>query len=422
MIKIAWRNIWRNRRRALITMASVFFAAFFSILMISFQGGAFYKMIDNTLRTQAGHIQIHAQGYWEEKVTDNFMFVDSATLLRLEHIPNIQNVSPRLETFALASSESNSKGIAIVGISPQKEAEKSNLPSRMRKGAYLSENDDGILIGEGVASYLNVTVGDTLALIGQGYHGSSAAGLFPIRGVVKLITNEMDYGVGYVTLPSVQYFIDMPEGYSGILISILNNKRLDETVERICGLLLEKNNQENKNGSPEVDKVRWLVGDYEVLPWHITMERLLETEKSDRMIGVVVIFILYVIVGFGILGTVIMITNERLHEFCVMISIGMTRMKLSATIVLELLIMSFIGVFLAYCVTLPIAHWFHAHPIEVTGGMAEMFIDYGMEPLLPLSIEPSIFTNQITTVLVIVAVTLIYPVRKIMKLNISEQK
>ena len=429
MIRISWRNIWRNRRRALITMASVFFAAFFSILMICFQGGAFSKMIDNTLRTQAGHIQIHAKGYWEEKITENFMFMDAATLLYMERIPNIDNVSPRLETFALAASETNSKGIALVGISPQKEAVKSNLPSRVKKGVYLTETDDGVLIGEGVAKYLNVTVGDTLALIGQGYHGASAAGLFPIRGIVKLITNEMDNGVAYLTLPSVQFFMDMPDGYSGVLISIINNKRLDETMRDICehlfltGKDLSLTGKEDpENQQIKVENQIWEAGGYEVLPWHFTMERLLETEKSDRMIGVVVIFILYVIVGFGILGTVVMLTNERRHEFCVLISIGMTRLRLSATIVCELLIMSFIGVFLAYGVTLPIAHWFHAHPIQVTGGMAEMFIDYGMEPLLPLSIEPSIFTNQITTVLVIVALTLIYPVRKIMKLKISENK
>jgi len=435
-------------------MASVFFAAFFSILMISFQSGTFGQMIDNTLRTQAGHIQIHAKGYWEDKSADNFMFMDAATLLRLEEIPNIENVSPRLETFAMAASEANSKGIALIGISPEKEAVKSNLPSRIREGAYLAETDDGILLGEGVARYLSVAVGDTLALIGQGYHGSSAAALFPIRGIVKLITQEMDNSLAYLTRCAAQSFIDMPDGYSGILISITDGKRLNETTEAIKNQLSASHNQPSASphqssashnqpsasphqssasqnqpsASPHQSSASlnhlsdYHDVDYEVLSWHFTMERLLETEKSDRMIGVVVIFILYVIVGFGILGTVVMLTNERRREFCMMISLGMTRLKLAITVVIELLIMSLMGVVFAFGVSFPIAIWFNAHPIEITGKMAEMFIDYGMEPILPLSIESSIFTNQITAVLVIVAITLTYPVRKIMKLKIASNR
>ena len=129
VFKIAWRNIWRNRRRAVITMASVFFAVFFCILMMGLNEGVWDKMIDNTLKTQAGHIQIHNKAYWEDKTIDNFMFMDKATISKLENINNIENVSPRIETFALACHGAVNKGIALMGVSPEKEAQKSNLPS-----------------------------------------------------------------------------------------------------------------------------------------------------------------------------------------------------------------------------------------------------------------------------------------------------
>ena len=424
LLRLSWRNIWRNRRRAVITIASVFFAVFFCVLMMGFQKGVWDRMVDNMLRTQTGHIQIHAKGYWEDKIIDNFMFMDTATLSALENISDIENVSPRVELFAMAAVGSISKGIAIVGISPQKESQKSNLPSRIVDGNYLSETDEGILIGEGLAKYLKVSVGDTIALIGQGYHGASAAGLFPIRGVLKLMTSEMDNSVTYISLPAAQYFIEMPDGYSGVLISIKNNNKLDEVIKVIsCQLSAISReytaDKEMLNQVQHDDSQQLKTENYEVLSWHFTMERLLQTAESDKAFGVIVLFILYVIVGFGILGTVIMLTNERIREFCVMISLGMPRLKLAAVISIELLIMSLIGVLLAFAVTLPVGYWYALNPIKISGSMAEMYTQYGMEPVLPMSVNPSIFTDQMSIVLVIVLLTVIYPINKIFKLKIT---
>jgi len=212
--------------------------------------------------------------------------------------------------------------------------------------------------------------------------------------------------MAYTTLKAAQDFIDMPNGYSGILISINNDKRLDEIIKNITEKLSTTDNSNN----------------YDVLSWHFTMERLLQQAGTDEAFGSVLMLILYIIVGFGILGTVIMMTNERKREFGMMISLGMPRIKLAATTVFELLVMSFAGVILALGVTLPTAYWFNIHPIQMTGDMATMLVEYGMEPVMPTAVETSIFTNQITIILIIVVIVVIYPIRKIMKLKITESK
>jgi len=405
MLKLIWRNIWRNRRRAIIMMASVFLAVLCCVIMMSFQDGMYSRMIDNVLKTQAGHIQIHAKGFWEEKFIDNFMFMDAETISQFENIDGIENVSPRVETFAMAASHSVSKGIAVIGISPKKEAVKSKLPERLIAGEYLSENDDGVIIGEGLANFLKVSIGDTLAFIGQGYHGSSAAGLFPIRGIAKFVINEMNNSTAYATLQAVQQFIDMPDGYSGILISLKDNKRLNETIETIKTKLYTLNSN-----------------NYEVFSWHFTMESLLQTAKSDKAMGMIILYILYLIVGFGILGTVIMMTTERKREFCVIISLGMSRMKLAVIIACELLVMSILGLLAAFVITVPAAFWFKTHPIQLPADMASMMTDFGMEPLLYMSVEPQIFTSQLEIIFVIVLIAILYPLRKILKLKISDNK
>jgi ABC-type lipoprotein release transport system permease subunit len=369
--------------------------------MTSQTEGVWEKMIDDTLRTQTGHIQIHGKGYWDDKAIDNFMTMEAETLARLTVIDNVENVSPRVETFAMASFGSVSKGIAVIGISPEAETGKSNLPVRLLEGDYLSETDDGILIGKGLSKYLNVGAGDTLALIGQGYHGASAAGLFPVRGILNLIVAEMDNGMAYISLSAAQQFIDMPNGYSGILVAVKNNSRLDETIQSV----------EQAVGTQTLD----------VFSWHFTMERLLQTAESDKAFSKIMMYILYLIVGFGILGTVIMMTNERKREFGVMISLGMQRSRLAMVVATEILLMALLGVILAIVVTVPIIHLFAAHPIELTGGMAKMYTDMGMEPVMPMSTAPVNFIKQIIVIAVLTALATIYPVKKILRLKTTER-
>jgi ABC-type lipoprotein release transport system permease subunit len=417
MIKLSWRNIWRNRRRTTITMASVFFAVFFCVIYSSLEKGMWGKMIENMLHTQAGHIQIHGKGYWDEKIVDNFMFMDASTIAQLEQIDNVTNVSPRLETFAMASFETTSKGIAVMGVSPEREAQKSNLPNRLVRGKYLSETDDGILIGEGLSNFLKADVGDTLALIGQGFQGASSAQLFVIRGIVSLTTIEMDNSIAYITLPAAQQFIDMPDGYSGILISIGNNNRLNETIATINSIInVGETSELNSNNYTLNSKL------YEILPWHFTMQRLLQTSESNRAFLILIMGILYVIVGFGILGTVIMMTNERTREFAVMISLGMSRGQLAVSVAFELFLKSLMGTAIAIIVTVPMCYYFHQNPIPLSGDLAATMIQFGIEPVMPMAFEASIFINQVITILVISLIAVIYPVRKILKLDLSKNK
>ncbi|MDR2824769.1 MAG: ABC transporter permease [Prevotellaceae bacterium] len=398
--KLSWRNIWRNRRRAIITISSVFFAVFFCSIMVSYQQGMWDKMIDNTLRTQSGHIQIHGTGYWEDKTVDNFLTMDSSTVQRIGKLENVENVSPRVETFALSSFGNISKGVAIVGISPSDEAKKSNLNSHIIKGRYLSENDNGIIIGEGLANYLKAAVGDTLALIGQGHFGASASGLFAVRGIFQIAIGDINNSLIYTSLQSAQKFIDMPDGYSGILVTLKNDKKINESKTEIQTQLSEN---------------------CEVYDWHFTMQRLLQQSESDQAFGKILLFILYLIVGFGILGTVIMLTNERQREFRTMISLGMQRGKLALGITLELLIMTLIGVLAGLAVSFPAALYFNINPIAISGEMAKMFLDYGMEPLMPTSVDKWIFLKQIFAALAITALAAIYPVWKIKKLRLMEK-
>jgi len=187
----------------------------------------------------------------------------------------------------------------------------------------------------------------------------------------------------------------MPDGYSSILISLKNDKKLDETIKNLNEIV----------DTSQVD----------VYSWHFTMQRLLQQAESDKAFSKMLLFILYLIVGFGILGTIIMLTNERQKEFRTMISLGMQRTKLMFVTVIELLIMTCIGLIAGLAASYPIALYYHFNPIRLSGEAAQAFIDYGMEPVMPTSIDISIFIAQIVSILIITILASIYPIRVIGK-------
>ena len=131
--KIAWRNLWRNKRRTLITVASVFFAVFFALLMRSLQLGSYDHMFRNVIESYTGYIQVQNEDFKDNSTVDNaFEFTPEIRQILLKD-KNVTDVIPRFESFALASSGSLTKGVLVMGIDPEKETLLSNVKGRLVK-------------------------------------------------------------------------------------------------------------------------------------------------------------------------------------------------------------------------------------------------------------------------------------------------
>ena len=158
----------------------------------------------------------------------------------------------------------------------------------------------------------------------------------------------------------------------------------------------------------------------EILRWQESMESLLNQSRANTVFRTIIMFILYVIVGFGIMGTVIMMTNERKHEFGVVIALGMKRQLLANIVSLELFFITLIGTFIAITISLPLTFYFEYHPIQLTGELARIALGYGMEPSIPLSTKTEIYVNQAVIILCITSLTIIYPITKILRLKVNK--
>ena len=156
LIKLAWRNIWRNKRRTYITMGVMFFSVLLAILMRSMQNGVYDEMINNVVGYYTGQIQIHQKGYWEEQTLDNALQLNDTLYNVLENqLPN--QYTERIETFVLAASNSTTKGAMLVGVNPENENQLTHIEEKLIEGNYLTPEDNAALIGEGLAKKLKLS-------------------------------------------------------------------------------------------------------------------------------------------------------------------------------------------------------------------------------------------------------------------------
>ncbi len=118
LASIAWRNLWRNRTRSLVTMASVFFAVLLATIMTSLQNGSYDLMVANVAGRYTGYVQIHKKGYWDDKILDNALTDDTAVEKTVRSIPGVEGIAPRLESFALASTGESTAGCQVMGVDP----------------------------------------------------------------------------------------------------------------------------------------------------------------------------------------------------------------------------------------------------------------------------------------------------------------
>lgn len=393
---LAWRNIWRNKRRTLLAASSIFFAILLAILTRSLQHGSYDFMIDSAVRMYTGYLQIHGKGYWEERTLEKSMEIDEELFNKIEKIKFVETAVPRLENFMLVSSKEITKVASVIGIDPEKENRMTKLKDKLIAGRYLSDNDQGILISEGLAKLLNTQIGDSVVLYGQGIYGITAAVNCPIIGIVKFAIPDLNNTFIFLPLRFSQSLFSMENRITTISIILIKPKNIDYVFSELKKI---SNNQ------------------YEIMRWEEMMPELLQGIKLDNVSGLIMLFILYIVITFGIFGTVMMMTAERAKEFGILISIGVKKSKLILITTLETIFIAFIGGLVGLLVSIPLVNYYHKNPIKLTGEIAEISLKFGVEPILPFSIDAGIFIAQTSIVLLIALFSSLYPLNFIRKLR-----
>jgi ABC-type lipoprotein release transport system permease subunit len=395
-LALSWRNIWRNKKRTIIVASSVFFAVLLALIMRSMQLGSYSYMIHSSAKLFTGYLQIQELNYWEKRSLDNSIQVEESRIREMEQIPNVTGVTPRLETFALISYGKDTKVAQVMGVDPERENKMTELKKKLVKGEYLGSGSGGMLIGSGLAKMLEAGVGDSVVIYGQGYHGQIAAAMVPVAGIVKLPFPAMNNAMVILALPRAQEVFSCPGLITSMPIMIDNIRHLDQVMADI----------------------RPGLGDKEtIMTWDEIMPDLEQNIEVDNASGLIMLAILYIVIGFGVFGTIMMMVSERAREFAILVSVGMQKRKLMLITTLETIQVSFLGVAAGILVSYPLIVYMVGHPIELTGQMADLYAQLNIEPLLTFSAQPDIFVSQALVVLAITFVTVLYPYLFIRRLD-----
>lgn len=398
LAKLAWRNIWRNKRRTSITLMSVFFAVILSTLMMSMKEGMYARMMDSMVGAFGGYVQVQSEDYLLDRSLDDALPLTDELEAMINGTARVSGHVPRIESFALSASDETTKGAMVMGIDPERETAYTDMAERVSEGAYLATDDGAVLIGAGLAKYLKLGVGDTIVLMGMGYRGSTAAGKYPVKGLVKFGSPELSKQLVIMPLREAQWFFGAQDMVTNIVVLIDN----PDHAKRITGDL----GKTLPNGLVAKD-------------WEILMPDLKNMIETDRVEGYVFMFILYLVIAFGIFGTMLMMLAERMHEFGVLVAVGMKRWKLAVIFWLEVLLLALLGSLLGMVGALPVCGWFYYFPITFGEGedFAKMFEEYGLEPVLQASIDLEVFATQAVVVAVITSLIALYPMMRIARLK-----
>src|SRR6185503_1495818 len=370
---------------------------FYRALMVGFLD----KMISDTVSMSYGYIQIHQKGYWENRSVDNTLQESTKFAAILDHDKRVTAWAPRLESFALASAGENTRGMMVLGIDPAKEDDVSGLSKKIIAGSYLSNRDKGILLGQGLASYLKVKVNDTAVLVGQGYHGELAAGKYAVKGIVKLGLPEMNDGMAWLQMAAAQDFLSTGKRYTSISVMMDNRNKTNALKQKL---------------------IRQTKGlDCEVMTWQ---EMLPELDQFFNMemagdYGVMA-GILYLVIAFGIFGAILMMLNERIREFGILIAIGMKKRLLAGVVVMEMMLMSITGTLCGIVIAYPVVLYFRKHSVPMSVNAGKFFGQFNIEPIIKPSVASSNFIIQGYIVLCIAMVLSLYAIFKIHKIKVIE--
>lgn len=461
--KIAWRNLWRNRRRTIITAASVFFAVFFSVIMRSYQLGSYDHMINSFIQSFTGYIQVQNVKYLDDPLIDNSFDYNDSLVVAVSGIENVISATPHIESFTLASSGMQTKGVAVIGIDPVKEKNFTDPESKLvkyritedvlkalmadgkltgeaiekvkknigrsyssaerlelelglsdvekerflsvimelsgEKNGYLSEEDEGILVSDRLAAFLKVGIGDSVILMGQGYHGVSANGIFPVRGIIKMPSPDLDNKMIVMTIPAAQKLFDVEGRVTSIVINLTGkSERILRSAKKSINAILPDSSTTART-------------------WYELNPILYQQIQGDSQTGMAMLGLLYFIIFFGIFGTVLMMVSERKKEFGVLVSIGMQKSILKRIITIEMMLLGIIGLFSGLLASLPIILYFHYNPVLLTGELGKMMEDFGWDAVMPTASVGPYFYWQAVIVALMVGLATIYPLRKIGKLK-----
>lgn len=398
LLTLALRNIWRNRRRSLLTISAMVVSSSLLILALGIFSGMLRDMLASATEQYYGHLLVSRTGYQQ----DRQMFATFAPTPQLLSLiaahRQVKGLSPRLRGFGLVSHGSNTYPAELLGIEPQRERQVTSLQNHLVAGRYLSDaSGRGAVLGRGLARKLGVHVGDELVFLTQAADGSIGNDLFTVTGIFATGDASHDNGLVLVGLAALQRLMVLPGQVHEVAVSIHDPMRAAQLAHTLDGELPKG---------------------FEALDWGSLMPEMKEAIASFDVSRLIVVFILYLATGLGILNTFFMSVMERTREFGILMAIGMTPRQVRLLVLLETLVMGGLSLIVGVGLGLAMSLYMQQVGIDLSAWITPVTYAGGtILPRLHAVLEAGNFTMPAALLLAVCLAAGYFPARRAARLQ-----
>ncbi|HPQ39275.1 MAG TPA: ABC transporter permease [bacterium] len=391
LMKMAARNLWRNKRRTLITLGAMSFALFIMIFYTGFLDGYLAEFEHNAIALNLAKIQIHHPEYRDDSSIYNAIENTSEIIQRLE--ADGFRVSPRYISYGLAAAGDQSAGVIIRGIDPAREAGVTDLHKHVARGRWLTEKDGesgtrGVMIGRKLARTLNAGLGDELVIVSQAADGSIANDLFYVRGIFKTVSEAVDRSGFMITDGSFKSLMSFDDGAHEIAIMPPEDMPLDKAVA------------EASADAPGMETLSWR----ELAP---DVAQMLDASNVSMIL---LYIIAYAAIALVTLNAMLMAVFERIREFGIMKAVGVTPGQVWWIINLEALILTLLAIVAGTVTGLPVTLYYAAHGVDLSAlSQGTAFAGIAMDSNINPVVSSRTVINPALFMAVMVWLAVIYP-------------
>ena len=366
LLRLAWRNLGRNKRRTALTTAAGVFAMLLSMLNLAISDGGHERWIDHAVRLYPGHFEVSLADYREYRTLDYALPLDDATRSTLDSVAG-SGWAPRLESFGLISADTeqaSGRAVQLFGLDPAREANLSKLVGAIDAGRMAKHADGAreIALGDLLAKNLGVAIGDAVIVVSADAFGSQAADRFTVVGTFHVSSDELDGYGALVDLADLQAFLEAPNSLSHVAVFLPDSAAMPRVGARLDAAFPRDR--------------------YEVLPWPELMPDLVQFMVLDDVGNWVGNGVLIVVVGFGLLNTILMSVFERVREFGVLRALGLRPRAVFALVMIESLQLTLLGISIGAAIGVPLVLWLSEHPIPLTGASSGAMKLFDLEPMI----------------------------------------
>lgn len=329
IVKLAWRNIWRNWRRTLLTSLAIAFAVISVLFAKCYIEGIIEDIYDSLTRNEIGHIKIASKEFLRmERVLprEHLVFNTQDLEESLFSIQDITSATERIRFHLILSHEDKNEPAVGIGINPEKERDFSNLEKYIIQGNYVSRSSQGMVIGAQLAQKLEVQVGDELLVVTTDINFSTYALTFKVAGIFKTGMSIMDKGIFYIPIAKAQELLDCHGAAHEILLLVKDYTEAARIAGNVQKILEEKK----------------FDGELAVIPWQ--EHWMVKYMPVASQIFNSILFIIMLIAALVILNTMLMAVLERTHEIGIIKSMGMRDRAVIGLILVESILIGIIGV------------------------------------------------------------------------------